>query len=91
MNRQIKNIITITAFLICIGLINNAGQNIDIEIIGMNAFTFILIIAVLIQIIFFIPSFILKTEKYYDLVGSCLLYTSPSPRDKRQSRMPSSA
>ena len=25
------------------------------------------------------------------LVGTCLLYTSPSPRDKRQSRMPSSA
>ena len=24
-------------------------------------------------------------------VSSCLLYTSPSPRDKRQSRMPSSA
>ena len=23
--------------------------------------------------------------------GVCLLYTSPSPRDKRQSRMPSSA
>ena len=28
----------------------------------------------------------LKTE-----IESCLLYTSPSPRDKRQSRMPSSA
>ena len=28
----------------------------------------------------------------YDLYGeTCLLYTSPSPRDKRQSRMPSSA
>ena len=26
-----------------------------------------------------------------DLLDSCLLYTSPSPRDKRQSRMPSSA
>ena len=26
-----------------------------------------------------------------DLVSTCLLYTSPSPRDKRQSRMPSSA
>ena len=26
-----------------------------------------------------------------DQPGSCLLYTSPSPRDKRQSRMPSSA
>ena len=24
-------------------------------------------------------------------VRTCLLYTSPSPRDKRQSRMPSSA
>ena len=26
-----------------------------------------------------------------ELLNSCLLYTSPSPRDKRQSRMPSSA
>ena len=26
-----------------------------------------------------------------DLIDFCLLYTSPSPRDKRQSRMPSSA
>ena len=26
-----------------------------------------------------------------DAFGTCLLYTSPSPRDKRQSRMPSSA
>ena len=26
-----------------------------------------------------------------DLSLTCLLYTSPSPRDKRQSRMPSSA
>ena len=25
------------------------------------------------------------------LINDCLLYTSPSPRDKRQSRMPSSA
>ena len=27
----------------------------------------------------------------YQLAKDCLLYTSPSPRDKRQSRMPSSA
>ena len=27
----------------------------------------------------------------YEEERSCLLYTSPSPRDKRQSRMPSSA
>ena len=30
-------------------------------------------------------------ENEYGEVGICLLYTSPSPRDKRQSRMPSSA
>ena len=29
--------------------------------------------------------------KYQDQIDICLLYTSPSPRDKRQSRMPSSA
>ena len=28
---------------------------------------------------------------YEDRLNACLLYTSPSPRDKRQSRMPSSA
>ena len=70
MSRQIKNIIAITVSLICISLINVAGQNIEIEIRGMNAFMFILIIAVLLQVIFFIPSFLLKTEKYFDIVGS---------------------
>ena len=33
-------------------------------------------------------------KRYIDFSGGiavCLLYTSPSPRDKRQSRMPSSA
>ena len=34
----------------------------------------------------------LATEEVESLVSNpCLLYTSPSPRDKRQSRMPSSA
>ena len=36
-----------------------------------------------------------KAEKFIleklNKLFSCLLYTSPSPRDKRQSRMPSSA
>ena len=32
----------------------------------------------------------MKQEKWHFHIG-CLLYTSPSPRDKRQSRMPSSA
>ena len=30
-------------------------------------------------------------EAIMDVYENCLLYTSPSPRDKRQSRMPSSA
>ena len=32
-----------------------------------------------------------KFSSNINKVRSCLLYTSPSPRDKRQSRMPSSA
>ena len=35
--------------------------------------------------------FNLKSTKLSRLHNDCLLYTSPSPRDKRQSRMPSSA
>ena len=31
------------------------------------------------------------SSTYTDNTKTCLLYTSPSPRDKRQSRMPSSA
>ena len=34
---------------------------------------------------------ITRTMKRGGKVWICLLYTSPSPRDKRQSRMPSSA
>ena len=36
------------------------------------------------------PAYRRKVENKY-LSDACLLYTSPSPRDKRQSRMPSSA
>ena len=38
-------------------------------------------------------SFIEKDCKLFNniKINNCLLYTSPSPRDKRQSRMPSSA
>ncbi len=70
MSRQVKNIINIIGFLICITFVNIAGQNIELDIRGVNAFTFTLIVTVLIQVLFFIPSFLFKTEKYYDLVGS---------------------
>ena len=32
-----------------------------------------------------------KNKNYFELVNNCLLYTSPSPRDRQKSRMPSSA
>ena len=32
-----------------------------------------------------------ETRARYDQFGDCLLYTSPSPRDEKVSRMPSSA
>ena len=36
--------------------------------------------------------YIKRKLPYFDILDEdCLLYTSPSPRDKRQSRMPSSA
>ena len=37
------------------------------------------------------PEYVDANQPYIDVVRDCLLYTSPSPRDKRQSRMPSSA
>ena len=36
-------------------------------------------------------SIVADNKKVWQIFGTCLLYTSPSPRDKRQSRMPSSA
>ena len=37
------------------------------------------------------PVIDISKSGFTKVLGSCLLYTSPSPRDKRQSRMPSSA
>ena len=37
-----------------------------------------------------IPKLLVQVPEIVD-ANACLLYTSPSPRDKRQSRMPSSA
>ena len=44
------------------------------------------------EIIFpFIGDFMTKEELISTVSKSCLLYTSPSPRDREKSRMPSSA
>ena len=41
--------------------------------------------------IFLIGFVVSVLTKPWNLTGTCLLYTSPSPRDQRGSRMPSSA
>ena len=46
------------------------GINIKSTIQEINSFTFLLILSVLIQLIFFIPSYLFKTERLYDLIGS---------------------
>ena len=39
----------------------------------------------------FVPGFVGDFYVAYNAMWSCLLYTSPSPRDRQKSRMPSSA
>ena len=43
------------------------------------------------QLFWVVPLFLIGSAAAWHLTKDCLLYTSPSPRDKRQSRMPSSA
>ena len=38
-----------------------------------------------------LPHMLPSKEKWEEIVSACLLYTSPSPRDRQKSRMPSSA
>ena len=77
MNKQTRNIINVSLTLIAIYLYSFTASNIKTEILGFNSFKFLISIAVLIQFLIFLPSFIFKTEKFYDLTGS-LTYISVS-------------
>ena len=70
MKKEIRSAITSIVFLFSIYLLSFLGSNIDITILSYNSFNFLLLLSVFIQIIFFVPSYILKTERLYDLVGS---------------------
>ncbi|CZR73228.1 two-component sensor histidine kinase [Clostridium difficile 630] [Clostridioides difficile] len=52
---------------------------------------FVVISVVIINIISIL--YVVSTDSFFKVVdsGNCLLYTSPSPRDRQKSRMPSSA
>ena len=75
MNKQTQNIINVSLTLIEIYFYSFTANNIETEILGFNSFKFLISIAVLIQFLIFLPSFIFKTEKFYDLTGS-LTYIS---------------
>ena len=70
MRKEIRSTIISIVFLFSIYLLSFLGSNIDIEIYSFNSFDFLLLLSVFIQIIFFIPSYFLRTERLYDLVGS---------------------
>ena len=70
MKKEVRSALTSIVFLFCIYLLSFLGSNVVSTIQSINSFTFLLLLSVIIQVIFFIPSFILKTEKLYDLIGS---------------------
>ncbi len=70
MRKETRSVITTIVFLFSIYLLSFLGTNIDLTILSYKSFNFLLLLSVFIQIIFFIPSYILKTERLYDLVGS---------------------
>ena len=60
---------------------------IDLTWLGLEKSQYLPASVILIAVVFFLMWVFLNHTR----TGNCLLYTSPSPRDKRQSRMPSSA
>ena len=70
MKKEVRSALISIVFLFSIYLLSFLGTNVVITIQSINSFTFLLLSSVIIQIIFFIPSFFLKTEKLYDLIGS---------------------
>ena len=75
MAKQTQNIINVSLTLLAIYLYSFTANNIDTEILGFNSFKFLISMAVLIQFVIFVPSFLFQTEKFYDLTGS-LTYIS---------------
>ena len=75
MAKQTQNIINVSLTLLAIYLYSFTANNIETEILGFNSFKFLISMAVLIQFLIFLPSFLFQTEKFYDLTGS-LTYIS---------------
>ena len=85
-----RSLIAIPIILLIAGGIAFAGSQGSVEVFGLPLFAICVGLAFLIQWVAFIPSYLNKTEKYFDLTGSITYFTvtivavtlSPSP-DKR--------
>ena len=75
MTKLTQNIINVSLTLLAIYLYSFTANNVETEILGFNSFKFLISMAVLIQFLIFLPSFLFQTEKFYDLTGS-LTYIS---------------
>ena len=82
-----RSLIAIPIILLIAGGIAYAGSQGSVEVFGLPLFALCVGLAFLIQWVAFIPSYLNKTEKYYDLTGSITYFTvtivavtlSPSP------------
>lgn len=71
MNKYEKSTLIVTPFVIFIGyLLGLAGSNSNNQIASIDQYLFIVLITYLIQYIVFIPSYILQTEKYFDITAA---------------------
>ena len=88
-----------TPLEIGIAVENSTGENVEIDekypcrsVIGSLMYAMICTRPDLCYSVCLLSRYQSKPSKYsWQLIKSCLLYTSPSPRDRTRSRMPSSA
>ena len=77
--------------LMILTLIEVAAVGLDLTEFAESYDTTEKVVTLWILTIIAIPKFIMIAAIFMHLYGDCLLYTSPSPRDRQKSRMPSSA
>jgi steroid 5-alpha reductase family enzyme len=74
-NKNIKTIVSIAVVLTIGTIISLVGSHGSVKIGNLSLYALAIIVAFAIQWIVFIPSFIFKTEKFFDLTGSITYIT----------------
>ena len=85
MSKEKRSVLITIVFLIFIYLLSFLGTGIDIEIKTFNAFNYLLGLSVVIQLLFFIPSFLFKTEKLTTRDSRAVERKKPGRRKARRS------